>query len=80
MSVLRLAQRIDDPNFIAALNDELLRMQRQIDENTAGQMLAVTTANRPDPPVPYVQIVDTTIGKVIHHDGTNWVDTAGATV
>lgn len=80
MSLPLLARDIKDPHFIASLNDLLLNMQQQIEENRIGQMDVYTTATRPDPPVNYVQIVDSTLGKVIYFDGTNWVDSAGATV
>ena len=56
-------------------------VNRGVFDATAGMRSSVSsTASRPASPLPGQQHFDTTLGKPIWYDGTNWVDATGTTV
>lgn len=64
-----------DRDFSYALEEEFRRHAQAINAN---EIRFGTTAGRPDPAAPWSLYVDTTLGKLILFDGSDWVNADGS--
>tara|TARA_R110000764_G_scaffold172593_1_gene259416 strand:+ start:204 stop:1091 length:888 start_codon:yes stop_codon:yes gene_type:complete len=70
--------------FVSKLNASFLTVDREVSlpdaSGTVSLDIGGVTGSRPSTPHNYQTYFDTTLGKPIWYDGTNWVDATGTTV